>query len=311
MTSKSFQDGKPRKLIRFAFIPTQTGPTPRPPKRADPNAIPIPPPAYKPDQVRRAIVLVVDELALSFESMSYVRDAIKKFTGSLQPGDLVAELRTGSGAGAFQSFTTDHDQISQLADSFRWSFRSRTGISSFKPLGGDTVPADEPGTDSDSDSASESEEADLQNRGAGLGTFAAMEWIINGLAPVPGRKSIFLLSEGFKLQSRSEGVDTLNGGLTDPLRRLTDQASRAGVVIYTIDPRGLPSPALGAADDVRNPRNRSSPSPPAPEAARSSIGTTSISRSAAYWMTRPGFTYSDTIRKTRRLIASIIKSLSK
>ena len=154
--------------------------------------------------------------------MYYVRDAIKKFTASLQPGDLVAMMRTGSGAGA----------------------------SSFKALGGDTVPADEPDTDSDSDSSEE----DLQNRAAGLGTFAAMEWIINGLAPVPGRKSIILLSEGFKLQTRAEGVDTLNGSLTDPLRRLTDQASRAGVVIYSIDPRGLPSLALGAADDARNPR---------------------------------------------------------
>lgn len=80
-------------------------------------------------------------------------------------------MRTGSGA--FQSFTTDHNQINQLAGTLRWSFRSRTGVSSFKPLGGDTVPADEPNTDSDS--SSESEEVDLQNRAAGLGTFAAME----------------------------------------------------------------------------------------------------------------------------------------
>ena len=69
--------------------------------------------------------------------------------------------------------------------------------------------------------------------------------MVNGLAPVPVRKSIIFLSEGFKLQSRSEGVATLNGSLTD-------QASRTGVVIYSIDPRGIPSLALGAADDVRN-----------------------------------------------------------
>ena len=105
------------------------------------------------------------------------------------------------------------------------------------------MPADKPNTDSDS--SSESEEVDLQNRAAGLGTFAAMKWMVNGLAPVPGRKSIIFLSEGFKLQSRSEGVATLNGSLTD-------QASRTGVVIYSIDPRGIPSLALGAADDVRN-----------------------------------------------------------
>ena len=38
------------------------------------------------------------------------------------------------------------------------------------------------------------------------------------------------------------------------MRRLTDQATRAGLVIYTIDPRGLPSLALSAGNDVRNPR---------------------------------------------------------
>ena len=117
--------------------------------------------------------------------MYYVGDAIKKFTASLQPGEDVAMMRTGSGGGAFQSFTTDHNQINQLAGTLRWRFRSRTGVKSFKPPGGEIVPADDPDTGGDSDSP----EDDLINRAAGLGTFGAMEWTINGLAPVPGRKS--------------------------------------------------------------------------------------------------------------------------
>ena len=233
------QDCKPRKISRFAYVPTQAGPTPRPGRRANPNAIPIPPPAYKPEQVRRTIVLVVDDLALSFESMYQVREAIKKFTASLQPGDLVAMMRTGAGAGAVQSFTADHAQINQLATTLRWNFRSRTGA-------GPITSVDEEAEDSDTP------EEDMMNRSAGLGSLGAMEWIIRGLANVPGRKSIVLLSEGFKMQARNQGVDTLNGALTDPLRRLTDQATRAGVVIYTIDPRGLQTLSLSAADTVRN-----------------------------------------------------------
>ncbi len=238
------QDGKPRKLSRFAFIPTQSGPTPRPPKKTDATAIPIPPPSYRPEQVRRTVVLVVDDLALSFEGMYYVRDAIKKFTASLQPGDLVAMMRTGSGTGAFQSFTTDHQQINQLADTLRWNFRSRTGAHAIAPMQGDTKPADD-ADDADSDTAEE----ETINRAAGLGTFGALQWILDGLAPVPGRKSIVLLSEGFKIQTRTNGTDSLNS-LTDPLRTLTDQATRAGVVIYTVDPRGLPTLGLTAADNV-------------------------------------------------------------
>jgi VWFA-related protein len=239
------QDGKPRKITRFAYIPTQTGPTPRPAKKAEAAAVPIPPPSYKPEQVRRTIVLVVDDLALSFEGMYYVRDAIKKFSASLQPGDRVAMMRTGSGAGAFQSFTTDHAQINQLADTLRWNFRSRTGVHAVAPMSGDTKPVDD-ADEEDSDTAEE----DLMNRAAGLGTFGALQWIIDGLAPVPGRKSIVLLSEGFKIQTRSEGTDQMNDLLTDPLRRLTDQATRAGVVIYTVDPRGLQGLGLTAADNV-------------------------------------------------------------
>jgi VWFA-related protein len=235
------QDGKSRKITRFAYIPIQSGPAPRPPKKLDPNAIPIPPPSYKPEQVRRTIVLVVDDLALSFESMYYVRDAIKKFTSTLQPGDRVAMMRTGSGAGAFQSFTTDHAQINQLADTLRWNFRSRTGS-------GLPGPANEEEEDSDSP------DEEMMNRSASLGSMGALQWMIEGLAPVPGRKSIVLLSEGFKLSTRNQGADVLNGVLTDPLRRLTDQASRAGVVIYAIDPRGLQPLTLTAADDVRNTR---------------------------------------------------------
>ena len=44
------QDGKPRKISRFAYIAAQSGPTPLPARRANPNAVPIPPPSYKPEQ---------------------------------------------------------------------------------------------------------------------------------------------------------------------------------------------------------------------------------------------------------------------
>jgi VWFA-related protein len=233
------QDGKPRKISRFAYIAAQSGPTPLPARRANPNAVPIPPPAYKPEQIRRTIVLVVDDLSLSFESVYQVREAIKKFTASLQPGDLVAMMRTGAGAGAVQSFTADHAQINQLADTLRWNFRSRSGA-------GPVTSVDEESEDSDAP------EDEMLNRNAGFGSIGAIQWIVNGLANVPGRKSIVLLSEGFKMQTRSRGSDTVEGTLTDPLRRLTDHATRAGVVIYTIDPRGLQTLGLTAADSVRN-----------------------------------------------------------
>src|SRR5262249_32252792 len=54
-------------------------------------------------------------------------------------------------------------------------------------------------------------------------------------------------SDGFQIFGR-EGT---NQRVLDSLRRLTDLANRASVVIYTIDSRGLQTLALSAADNAR------------------------------------------------------------
>ena len=58
--------------------------------------------------MRRTIVLMADDLGLSFESMAFVRRSMLKFVNQqMQPGDLVAVCRTGAGAGTLQQFTSD------------------------------------------------------------------------------------------------------------------------------------------------------------------------------------------------------------
>ena len=101
------QDGKPQVITNFSYINIQPGPRlPRPHRSPRPKAVPpAPPPAatLKMDQVRRTIALVVDDLGLSFSSTAYVRGALKKLVDEqMQPGDLVAIVRTGAGIGALQ-----------------------------------------------------------------------------------------------------------------------------------------------------------------------------------------------------------------
>ena len=83
--------------------------------RAEKNSVadaPAPPVRLKPEQVRRTIALVVDDLTISFGSTASVRDALKKFVDQqMQPGDLVAIIRTGAGMGALQQFTNDKRQL--------------------------------------------------------------------------------------------------------------------------------------------------------------------------------------------------------
>ena len=63
-------------------------------------------------------------------------------------------------------------------------------------------------------------------------TLSTLENVIRGLRDLPGRKTIVLLSDGFLLGGFS------NGRHYD-VRRITDAATRAGVVIYSLDTRGL------------------------------------------------------------------------
>ncbi|MEO7674568.1 MAG: VWA domain-containing protein, partial [Pyrinomonadaceae bacterium] len=95
----------------------------------------LPPSAVKPDQVRRTIALVVDDLTLSFESTYQVRRALKKFVDEqMQDGDLVAIIRTGAGIGALQQFTNDRRQLYAAIEKVRWNSIGAGGIGAFAPL---------------------------------------------------------------------------------------------------------------------------------------------------------------------------------
>jgi len=63
-------------------------------------------------------------------------------------------------------------------------------------------------------------------------------------ARLPGRKLAFFISDGFLMDPGAHGA-----GLRDKLDRIIDAATRAGVVIYTIDARGL---STSSVVDVTN-----------------------------------------------------------
>jgi VWFA-related protein len=65
------QDGKPQKITHFSYISTAAATSaPVAPTRVTPvKGIPAPPPMkLRPDQIRRTVAMVVDDLGLSFES---------------------------------------------------------------------------------------------------------------------------------------------------------------------------------------------------------------------------------------------------
>ena len=237
------QDGKPQVITNFAYINIQPGISDAPrtrvanPKGGPPS--PPPPPTHLAmNKVVRTVALVVDDLGLSFASTAYVRTALKKFVDQeMQPGDLVAIVRTGAGIGALQSFTADKRQLYAAIDRVKYNAFGRVGVSSFQPLG--------------TDSNVSPEEASIMS----AGTLGAIRYVVDGLREVPGRKSVVLFSENLKLFN---GVET-DPRVMDEVRRLTDAANRSSVVIYSIDPRGLQTLGLTAEDNTSgmNPRQLS------------------------------------------------------
>ena len=73
-------------------------------------------------------------------------------------------------------------------------------------------------------------------------TLRLLEGLMRTAAQLPGRKVVFVISDGFYLNDRKSGS-------IDRIKKVTDAAGRAGVVIYTLDARGI----VGESIDLNRP----------------------------------------------------------
>ena len=246
-----YQDGELQQITNLVFIQA-TRPQEdsddaarQPPSGPEPIAgIPGPHVALEQHQVRRAYVLVVDDLGRAsekfqrFESIARIRYALIKFIRKqVQPGDLVAIVRTSQAVGALQQFTSDKKHLEATARRLRFKFQPFRGNTSIE--------------------ASQ--------------TLTSLLYIINGLKDLPGRKSVIFLSDGLSLFSQRQelspntptavgpaipGTEIFDqgslGDLPDlgdipstsarvalSMQRVVDSATRSFVSVYAIDSRGL------------------------------------------------------------------------
>ena len=71
-----------------------------------------------------------------------------------------------------------------------------------------------------------------QSESVTTATLSTLESLMRSSTELPGRKLVFLISDGFFLNDRSTGFG-------DKLKRITDAAVRAGVIVYSLDARGM------------------------------------------------------------------------
>lgn len=256
-----FENNEKQAITNFSFISSVPEATPAPTPKPNKNDVtaPIPPTQLRPEQVRRTIALVVDDLGLSFESVYYVRRGLKKFVDEqMQPNDFVAIIRTGSGVGALQQFTSDKNLLYAAIEKIRWNPLGRGGVSAFAPI--EPTPLEDAqaaGADvSDEDIQADKDKTTLFNEFRedlfSVGTLGAINFVVKGMDELPGRKSIMLFSDGFSICTETDIKEDPERctRMRDAIRQLTDLCNRASVTIYTQDARGLQYTGLTAADSV-------------------------------------------------------------
>jgi VWFA-related protein len=273
-----YENGEKQRITNFSFVSN-------PPKRKEKKekneagkpAIPEPPLVLRPEQVRRTIALVVDDLTLSFESSAHVRSALKRFVDQqMQDGDLVGLIRTGAGIGALQQFTSDKQQLYAAVERVRWNTAGRNRFGSFDPIEPTMAETNRSLRDpftSDRDIKQEKEFArgfsDFQESIFTIGTLGALKYIVAGMGDLPGRKSVILFSDGFQILPTLKAGTPLSSDLKrepgqsadgstagralDFLKELVDLANRRSVVFYTIDARGLETTSMTASDSFADP----------------------------------------------------------
>jgi VWFA-related protein len=245
------EDGRRQKITNFSYVgltPAQPTPQTAATSPVDRNAPPVPPARLRPEQVRRTIALVVDDLGISFDSAKLSREALRKFVDQqMQPGDLVAIIRTTGGIGALQQFTSDKRQLYAAIERVRGSLIGQTGTGIFGPLSSlEARGVRRPDLEYERGRNPEAEMNEFREELFAVGTLGALNYVVRGLNDLPGRKAVVLISDGlpiFDSRGRSDRI-------LEALRRLSDLANRAAVVVYTMDARGLQPFGLTAADDT-------------------------------------------------------------
>jgi VWFA-related protein len=199
----------------------------------------------------RTITLVIDDLHVSYEGMSRVREALHRYLDErLAPGDRVAILRTGGGTAAMQQFTSDTGRLHAAVDGVRFNFMGAAtaggapALDSQQAFGGG---AGSRGGNPSGRQTSEGQKAleGFRNEIIGVGTLGTLRWIVRGLAPLPGRKPVVVFSDGFKVFDFAG-----EHRVEDEIRVLTDEANRASVAFYTVDTRGLDTGSVRPEDNV-------------------------------------------------------------
>jgi VWFA-related protein len=264
-----FEDGKKQTVSHFAeesragFRGSD--------ERAPAGAAAAPSSATVPAAPRgRRLVVAFDDLHTTAGNLAAAKAAMSRFVDEqISPDDWVALVSTSGNVGVFQDFTRDpralHRAIDRLVSRYvpvepggtpyLSEFQAELIDSNTDPEALRVAVQEILQTEDYLGDVGAREKAYAQARrmafeiqartGRALG---ALEAVVRGLAPVPGRKIVVLVSDGFLV-----GLGGAAEGHAFDVRRIVDAATRSGVVLYALDTRGLVADVPGGDASFRGP----------------------------------------------------------
>lgn len=226
---------------------------------------------HKPDAPRRSVIFFVDDLHLAPDSLARTRQALLDFINrGIGENDLVAITSPSGQVGFLQQFTANKEALRSAVA--RLNYRTNTKLDMDKPPMSEYIAMKIREGDEQAmvyyiqelqkqncyraagqmicsvspQSARQlvknrAQQIVVQSAPATDDTLRLLEGLMRTAAQLPGRKLVFVISDGFYLNDRKTGS-------LDRIKKVTDAAGRAGVVIYTLDARGIVSDSI----DVTN-----------------------------------------------------------
>ena len=224
------EDGEPRDVVSFEPVVVRSRPG------AGDDASRISANRLRSPAEGRSIVVLFDDIHVTPVVSEYVRDALVRFIEEdLRDGDWLTVLSPGQGLRWTGRTTWEHQQMVPFVRRLQGQLvrdPTATGISDWEAVRTNEYGFSRPGLGCGGGEGRTvsflSEEVTAAAKRRLEATLAALRQALEALIPLPGQKSLVLVSEGFVLLPNMTGY-----------RELVDLARRANVAIHSLDPRTL------------------------------------------------------------------------
>lgn len=243
------ENGKPQKIVAFAFQPPPPPPVPGKPAY---KPFPLAPGVFTNlrnlnGEVGPPTILLIDGLNTPFKDQPYMRQQLVKYLEHLEPGRNIAIYTLGTRLRMIQDFTSDPDLLHE-------AIKKISLQSSMFNQDQQDISDEFPGLDPDSTDQSiaqmaqrmqefESEQQAFQRDIQVRITLEAMKELAHNIAGYPGRKNLVWLSGSFPLtifpDETSSNPFNVARQYGDDLRNTATIFANEQIAVYPVDARGL------------------------------------------------------------------------